>query len=111
MGLMRVMPGTRKDIARALRIPRWNADALLDPATNIRFGTYHLAGILRRFEGDLSRASPPTTRAEPGHLERLGRRARSGAVHRADHLPGNPRLRASRIIERNLTLYQALYGG
>src|SRR5512147_656330 len=104
------MPGTGREIARALKVSRWNAEALLDPATNIRFGTYHLAAILRRFEGDLSRAlaaynagasrvttwnGPDDVRDPELFIERITFRETRDYV---------------RIIERNLTLYRALYG-
>jgi soluble lytic murein transglycosylase len=110
IGLMQVMPATGKEIARALKVSRWNAEALLDPATNIRFGTYHLAGILRRFEGDLSRAlaaynagasrvttwnGPDDVRDPELFIERITFQETRDYV---------------RIIERNLTLYRALYG-
>ncbi|HWA58456.1 MAG TPA: transglycosylase SLT domain-containing protein, partial [Gemmatimonadales bacterium] len=110
LGLMQVMPGTGREIARALKISRWQVETLFDPATNIRFGTYHLAGILRRFQGDLSRslaaynagASRVTTwngadgiRDPELFIERITFQETRDYV---------------RIIERNLTLYRALYG-
>lgn len=111
LGLMQVMPGTGKEIARALRIPRWNAEALLDPATNIRFGTYHLAGILRRFEGDLSRALA----AYNAGASRVTTWNGSDDVRDPELFIERITFQETRdyvrIIERNLTLYRALYGG
>lgn len=109
LGLMQVMPGTGREIARRLKVPRWSAEALFDPATNIRFGTHHLAGILRRFEGDLSRAlaaynagaSRVTSWNAPG-----GGRDPELFIERITFQETRDYVR---IIERNLTLYRALY--
>jgi soluble lytic murein transglycosylase len=111
IGLMQVMPATGREIARALKVSNWTAEALLDPATNIRFGTYHLSAILRRFEGDLTRALAaynagasrvPTwnSRNDPTDPELFIERI--GFQETRDYV---------RIIQRNLTLYRALYGG
>lgn len=109
LGLMQVMPATGKEIARILKVPEWTTDALLDPSINIRIGTYHLSAILRRFEGDLSRALA----AYNAGASRI-----TGWNSRSD--PQDPELfieRISfqetrdyvRIIQRNLALYRALY--
>ena len=109
LGLMQVMPATGRQIARTLKVTRWSAEALLDPATNIRFGTHHLAAALRRFEGDLGRAlaaynagasrvttwnGTGPTRDPELFIERIT------IPETRDYV---------RIIQRNLTLYQALY--
>lgn len=55
MGLMQIMPSTGKDIAARLKVPFSEKD-LLNPETNIRFGTYYLKSLLYMFSGDLDKA-------------------------------------------------------
>jgi soluble lytic murein transglycosylase-like protein/TolA-binding protein len=48
IGLMQIMPGTGKAIARELQ-RAFNADSLYDPACNIMFGTWYLRRLLDQF--------------------------------------------------------------
>jgi len=48
-GLMQIMPGTAKEIARELGVEDYD---LADPDTNILFGTHYLKKMLRLFDGD-----------------------------------------------------------
>lgn len=50
-GLMQVIPSTRDDIARALKISV-GPESMFDPPTSIRFGAYFLGAMWRRFGGD-----------------------------------------------------------
>jgi soluble lytic murein transglycosylase-like protein len=47
-GLMQLMPPVGRSIARSKGIPNYSDSLLWDPAVNIRLGTVHLAGLLRR---------------------------------------------------------------
>ena len=49
LGLMQVMPGTGRQVAKQLNI-RWRGNRMLiNPSTNIRIGSYYLAKQLKRF--------------------------------------------------------------
>ncbi len=48
LGLMQIMPGTGKYIAKSLNLPYRRRQALLDTNTNIRFGTHYLGSLLRK---------------------------------------------------------------
>lgn len=50
IGLAQLMPSTAKDIAKSLKVPDYD---VTDPDTNVRFGTYYLSRMLRRFDGRL----------------------------------------------------------
>ena len=50
IGLSQLMPSTAKDIARTLKLSNYD---VTDPDTNVRFGTYYLSRMLRRFDGKL----------------------------------------------------------
>src|SRR4030042_6309540 len=48
-GLMQLMPGTAKGIARAVRLNQYD---LTDPCTSIRLGAHYIAGLIREFKGN-----------------------------------------------------------
>ena len=49
LGLMQLMPGTGRAIARKLDADIRHQDELLQPETNIRFGSYYLRQVLEQF--------------------------------------------------------------
>jgi len=49
-GLAQLMPSTARDIAKSLKIKKYD---VLNPDTNINFGTYYLAQMIKRFDGHL----------------------------------------------------------
>jgi len=52
-GLMQLMPGTARDMARALGIAHDRARVLADWRYNARLGAAYLAGLVRRFDGNV----------------------------------------------------------
>ena len=50
-GLMQIMPGTGKDIAKGLKVRPYGEQKLFDPEMNIRFGSWYLARLLEEFGG------------------------------------------------------------
>jgi soluble lytic murein transglycosylase len=55
-GLSQIMPATGRWIAGKLGVRPYDTRRLLDPATNVRFGTYYLSLQIEEFEGDTMRA-------------------------------------------------------
>ncbi len=55
-GLSQIMPSTGRGIARRLGVRGFRTNHLLRPETNVRFGTYYLAGLIEDFDGDILRA-------------------------------------------------------
>jgi soluble lytic murein transglycosylase len=51
IGLMQLMPGTGKAVARDIRLPWSGLATLTDPAKNIRLGTSYLGQMAERFGG------------------------------------------------------------
>ena len=51
-GLMQLMPGTAKVVARRLKLPYRRARLTADPAYNVTLGTAYLAGLLKRYRGE-----------------------------------------------------------
>ncbi|MBI4023195.1 lytic transglycosylase domain-containing protein [Candidatus Berkelbacteria bacterium] len=55
-GLMQLMPLTGGGIAKRLGDTQFTLDDLYDPATNIRYGTYHLQGLMGRYQSNVEAA-------------------------------------------------------
>ncbi len=55
-GLMQLMPLTAAGIARRIGDTGFTIDRLYDPALNIKYGTYHLQGLMGRYAGDVAPA-------------------------------------------------------
>ncbi|MGD9888739.1 MAG: transglycosylase SLT domain-containing protein [Halothiobacillaceae bacterium] len=68
-GLMQLMPGTAKDVARKLAMPAPSKSDLHDPATNMRLGSAYLADVLGRFDGNQVLATAAYN-AGPGRVNR-----------------------------------------
>lgn len=52
-GLMQILPSTGKKIASRIGQAEPHPEALFDPETNIRFGAWYLAALIKEFEGQL----------------------------------------------------------
>jgi soluble lytic murein transglycosylase len=48
-GLMQLMPAVGKSVADSKGIGPWDPDLLYQPATNIKLGTAHLSGLVRKY--------------------------------------------------------------
>ncbi len=49
-GLMQLLPGTARDVAANLHDSDFSPDSLYDPDTNIRYGTWYLAKLTKRYD-------------------------------------------------------------
>ncbi len=57
LGLMQIMPATGKVIARKLKVKYKNKNQLLNPETNVQFGTKYLNMMLKKFHNQPALAS------------------------------------------------------
>ncbi len=109
MGLMQIIPQTGDRIASSLGVPAFQADILLEPATNIRFGTFYLKRLIGRFRGSEVLAIAAYN-AGPNivsrWLERDGRQAKDAFV---ESVPYSETRRYLRRVVRSLRVYQLLY--
>ncbi|MCA9388317.1 lytic transglycosylase domain-containing protein [Candidatus Berkelbacteria bacterium] len=55
-GLMQIMPLTGQGIARRMGETGFSVDQLYDPATNISYGSFHLQGLMGRYDGQIEPA-------------------------------------------------------
>ncbi|MDX8410136.1 MAG: transglycosylase SLT domain-containing protein [Mariprofundales bacterium] len=57
MGLMQLMPKTANMLARKLKLSRPSGARLLNPGVNMRLGSYYLASMQKRFDGNIALAA------------------------------------------------------
>lgn len=105
MGIMQIMPGTAKLLARSMRIPTPSPQQLLQPDTNINMGTFFLKQLADQFDGNTVLATAAYN-AGPG-------RARAWQPH-YNPAPGDIWIetipfRETRDYVKNIVTYQAIY--
>ncbi|MEO8479034.1 MAG: lytic transglycosylase domain-containing protein [Gemmatimonadota bacterium] len=117
-GLMQLLPGSGRDIARSLGMRDFDPALLYQPDLNLAFGTQHLARELRRFP-DLER-SLAAYNAGPGKAAQWSRTLLDGS-DAGDGPLADPELFVERIpyletrnyirrITVNRNVYELLYG-
>ena len=107
-GLMQLMPAVGKAVAESKGIGPWDPDLLYEPATNIKLGTAHLSGLVRKYpevvkvlaayNAGESRVEKWSTKTGAGDPEVFTERI--PFVETRDYV---------RTILRNRSYYQALY--
>jgi len=110
LGLTQLMPATaRREASRmGLRPPR--EEELLEPRLNLLIGARHLAGLLRRYDGDRTaalvayNAGPERYRRWRGFPER-----RAGEEVFVERIPFGETRRYVKGVDRNLRLYRWLH--
>lgn len=107
-GLMQLMPSVGRAIARSRDYPLWDDALLLQPTVSFDLGTTHLAGDLRKHR-DLTRALA----AYNAGASRVTRWARKRGVDDpevfAERIPYVETRDYVRIVQRNVSMYRALY--
>jgi soluble lytic murein transglycosylase-like protein len=79
-GLMQLMPGTARELARGLGLG-WSRDRLTDPAWNVQLGTSYLRQVIAMFGGNLELALAGYN-GGPYRVKRLWREAGSSEIDR-----------------------------
>jgi soluble lytic murein transglycosylase len=107
-GLMQLMPTVGKDLAAAQGIAPWDDDMLYEPATNIKLGTAHLKGLVRKYT-DVVKILAAYNAGE-SRVEKWS--TKTGAADSevfTERIPFVETRDYVRIILRNRAYYQALY--
>ncbi|MEQ9569115.1 MAG: lytic transglycosylase domain-containing protein, partial [Longimicrobiales bacterium] len=110
VGLMQVMPGTGRDLARSLGVDNFTTETLESPEVNLHLGARFLVDQLERYGPELplvlsaynagpARANRWRTFPEAGDLLRL-----------TERIPFSETRGYVKNVTRNRRLYEALYG-
>jgi tetratricopeptide (TPR) repeat protein len=109
VGLMQLLPGTAREVARAEGI-RFNPASLSDPEINLRLGTAFLASMIRRFDGRAEDALSAYN-AGPGRIQQWRQRPeyRDTDVF-LEHIPFAETRHYVKVVQQYTRIYTALYG-
>jgi soluble lytic murein transglycosylase len=108
-GLMQLMPGTGRQIARKRRVP-YRLALLYEPDKNIEFGTDYLAGMLERFGGRVELALAAYN-GGPNRAARWWRELGSEDVEIfVDDIPLGETRRYVKRVTMHYERYRRLYG-
>lgn len=104
-GLMQIMPGTARQLARDMRIAVPSPQQMLEPDINIRMGTFYLKQLLERFDGNIILATAAYN-AGPHRAKAWQPRytAMEGDIW-VDTIP----FKETREYVKNILTYQAIY--
>lgn len=109
-GLMQVMEDTAGWIAGKLGDKQYHFDAMYDPETNIRYGTWYLGYLSRLFRGDpvLMAAAYHAGQTTVNRWLADPRYSTDGVTMAPDDLPDGPTKTYARRVTRDYAIYQAL---
>jgi soluble lytic murein transglycosylase len=115
-GLMQVMPGTARDVARGLGLPHDPARLLSDWEYNTRLGATYLAQMAERFDGNIimvSAAYNAGPARPPQWIERFGDPRLPGGMDIIDwieHIPFRETRNYVMRVSESLPIYRARLG-
>ena len=110
LGLMQIMPETGAWVAGRIGLTEFEPEDLLDPATNLRIGTWYLQDLLRTFDGDLVLALAAYNGGR-GNVRRWieGRDLGGGVESRLAHIAYPETRRFVRRVLHGYRMYRLLY--
>ncbi len=106
-GVMQIMPGTARTLARQMGRPAPAGSELLEPDTNIAMGGYYLGQLLKRFNGNRILATAAYN-AGPTRVERVLMRQNSNMP--ADIWIENLPYGETREYIKNVLAFSVVYG-
>jgi len=107
IGLMQVLPGTGKRLARQLRVP-YSRAKLFEPEYNLRLGTKYLADLIALFGGEVE---PALAAYDAGEDRIAGWQAQHKYDEMAEFIESIPITETReyvQIVSRNATMYRRL---
>jgi soluble lytic murein transglycosylase len=111
VGLMQVMPGTGRTLARGAGTGTFDVGMLERPELNVKLGTTFVADLLRRTNGRVAQMLAAYN-AGPARLDRWRRYPEAGDPELfAERIPYDETREYVKIVQANARIYAALYPG
>jgi soluble lytic murein transglycosylase len=107
-GLMQLMPAVGKAVAETKGIGPWDPDLLYQPATNIKLGTAHLSGLVRKYP-EVVKVLAAYNAGESRVAKWSGKAGAGDPEVFTERIPFVETRDYVRTILRNRAYYQALY--
>ena len=108
MGLMQILPGTGKKLAKQLKIKGFDNSYLLDPSYNLQMGTRYFRELLKRYDGRLEYALAAYN-AGPDRVDEWKKGTYRDMPEFVESIPFTETREYVQAIVRNVALYQRLY--
>ena len=105
VGLMQLMPGTARQVARSLKLKRPRTQSLKKPSLNIRLGSRYIADMLKRYNGNPAMALAAYN-AGPGAVDRWRPDFETDADIWIDTIPFEETRKYVRIVLEYAVIYQ-----
>ena len=105
VGLMQLMPGTARQVARSLKLKRPRTQSLKRPSLNIRLGSRYIADMLKRYNGNPAMALAAYN-AGPGSVDRWRPDFETDADIWIDTIPFEETRKYVRIVLEYAAIYQ-----
>ncbi len=105
VGLMQLMPGTARQVARSLKIKRPRTQSLKKPALNIRLGARYIAEMLAHYDGNPAMALAAYN-AGPAAVDRWRPEVEMDADIWIDTIPFRETRQYVRIVLEYVSIYQ-----
>jgi soluble lytic murein transglycosylase len=109
LGLMQVLPGTGKKLARELRVRRFSSNLLLTPNTNLQLGTRYFRQLLERYDGSLEYALAAYNAGSDRVQDWVANGNFRDAPEFVESIPFTETREYVQAILRNATVYRKLY--
>lgn len=111
LGLMQVMPGTGKKLAKEANLRHFSPEQLLIPTTNMQLGTRYFKQLLEKFNGTPEYALAAYNAGSNRVEDWLAAGTYRDAPEFVESIPFTETREYVQAIMRNATVYKKLYGG
>ena len=110
VGLMQLLPKTGKQVAKEVKLQRYNASQLYMPAVNLQLGTRYFRGMVNKFGGSFEYALAAYNAGSDRVEEWLGQGKYRDPQEFVESIPFTETREYVQAIMRNASVYKQLYG-
>jgi len=110
VGLMQLLPKTGKQVAKEVKLQRYNPSQLYTPAVNLQLGTRYFRGMVDKFGGSFEYALAAYNAGSDRVEEWLGQGKYRDPQEFVESIPFTETREYVQAIMRNASVYKQLYG-
>ena len=110
VGLMQLLPKTGKNVAKQVKLKRYNPSQLYTPAVNMQLGTRYFRGMVDKFGGSFEYALAAYNAGSDRVEEWLGQGKYRDPQEFVESIPFTETREYVQAILRNANVYKQLYG-